>query len=1088
MRAAIVDPLHLVGATVPDELVEELITLAEPESFRLSKLAVVLRALWADAVKRDAMRPALSMADLQALRAVQARPADVLEEPYEGLRNVFSRVMDRSLEGLSASELEAARDMLIHVVRPGRANEDMRCMKPRGEVVHATDHLASPKARRVLEKLAGPAEDRRPTGLEPFRVIESLNTSGDAESLDLRHDVLLTDWRILAVWLEEARDILERRDELMLLETKTDPFDDKTLSDATCVRLLGEDLDRVSRARYEGVLDERARQFLGELQARRPTPIARRVPRWVAAAALLLLGIFVGGSIWLVDYLDRLDDDNRMAAVRIAGNDEASHATRILLSGVRRPQRQEAWSDDVVASLERPAVRRSLVGPCSEILDLDASADGAMIAAGCADGRVAWWSIDNPSVAGVLDAHSLAVRSVAMAADGTWLVSSSHDGDALIVPLDGESEPRRLEGNGQPLTNIAADPRGRLVIAGSHDGTAKVWKVEDGELLGELAGHRGWVQLVEVSPDGRRVLTVAKDGKARVWTLPGRYLELPTQTAVLDHGGQWIPAAHFSPDGARILTGAVSGEVRIWTFDEEGEPVAEVLGRHDRGIVSAHFDRTGTRVVSTGGDERVQIWPLTAEGSRATLELDGAAPVSAAFAPSGDDVLVAVEGGEVWRWTPGEDDDFVRYTSGRTELRDLVVRSEPAQLVTGTADGVARVWDLDQRLVPEAVTPDVSIASAWFGGEEDNRLVAALAEGGARIFDRTTGQLTGAIIEGQLDGAGIAPGASRVATILNGRVRIWSTEELAAPQTVGPSDVEVSRVAFGPDGEVLAALGGDGVLRIYVAASGREVRTIRLRRENIVTFAFDPRGRVVTGGSTGSVDVWKVEGGIAIKSFEGLPGEVLAVAMGEERVVAGGDRVATVWSLQDPEFRADLAGHQGAVREVSITEDGAYVLTVSDDRVARLWEVKRPDSPLGRSEEGCSAFQAALLADDDGPRVAVACRNGPAELWKPNGAAMRLSREGTSVSQVTFSPDGAELLTASDEGPVAIWPASVDRLRGALLDGVEPCLTPGERARFLGEDPETAAARWRGCARACWDRTFPEDQPVERFTCPTKPR
>ncbi len=1084
LRAAIVDPIHLVGAGISDDLVEALVHLALPEESRLAKLAVVLRALWADAVARNPRYPVLAMEDLDALRARQARPADQLEEPYEGLRNVFSRVMDRAIEGLSDAELEAARDMLVHVVRPGRA-QDMRCMRPRGEVIFATEQLSAKKARRVLEKLAGPSEGRRPTGLEPFRVIERIDTEGDSESLDLRHDVLLTDWRILAVWLEEAREFLERRDELMLVEARPDPFADGPPNEPIVVRLVGEDLDRTTKARYYKSLDDRSRAFIEELKRRRPEPVRPgRVPRWVFAAGAFAVVALIAASVSLFQYQRRLADDNRMKAVKIADTDLASHAARILLAGVRRPQHQEAWADGVVSALEEPAVRRSLVGSTAEIIDLASSADGSLVAAGYGDGTVAWWSLDDPTVTAQVAAHRLAVRAVAVAPDGTWLVSASHDGTATIVRLDGSADPVVLEGHEGPINDVAIGPKGRRILTASNDGTARVWNA-DGTLEGVLRGHQGWVTQVSVSPDGRRLLTAGKDGTARVWTLSGgRYVQIPEEATILDHRGQWVPVARFSPGGGRILTGAASGELRLWTFDEDGNPVAEVLGRHDRGIVSAEFDQTGERVVSTGRDETVKVWPLGG-GSSSELDLEGVLPVAAAFAPSSNDVLVAVSGGEVRRWTPGRDSARIRYGSGRTEVRDLLVIADPPELVTGTADGVARVWDLDQRLVPEALAPDdLPVASAWFG--EGDRLFAALVDGGARIFDRATGELSDAIIEGQLEGAGIAPGGQYVATTLDGRVQLWDIQQFAPPKSVGPSDVEVASLAFGPTGDVLGVLGTDGVLRLYRASSGSEIRTVRLRRENVVTFDFDPEGgRVVTGGSNGSVDVWNVEGGISIKRFDGVPGPVSAVAMAEERVVAGADRLARVWSLADAEFVSDLAGHQGVVRDVAISDDEGWVLTVADDRAARLWDVERPASPVRRSREGCSAFQAALLSD--GPQVAVACRNGPAELWKPSGAAMQLSRNGTTVAQVTFSADGDEVLTTSDEGPIAIWPASEKSLQTSLLDGVEPCLAPPERVRYLNEDVETAWARWRGCATACWGQEFPDDVVVEGVRCLSSP-
>ncbi|MEN0062410.1 MAG: TIR domain-containing protein [Myxococcota bacterium] len=1083
LRAAIVDPVHLLGATVDDALVEELIRLAEEEPVRLPKVAVVLRALWRDAVTRDPMRPKMMLSDLEPLRATQARPSDGLEEPYEGLRNVFSRVMDQSLDGLSQPELEAARDMMIHVVRPGRVGNDMRCMRPRGEVYHGTDHLKPEQARHVLEKLAGPTENRRPSGLEPFRVIEMIGTSGDTESLDLRHDVLLTDWRILAFWLEEAREFLERRDELLLLEAKADPFADGPLQEPLVVRLAGEDLDDNTKVRYLRSLDADSRSFIEELQRRRPLPTrSGRIPRGVVALVAVAVVALVVAGVWVVRNQRQLADDSRMQAVRIATAEVAPHAARILLSGVRAPEQQPRWPDAVVEALERPAVKRALVGHGAEILDLALSDDGQMLAAGCADGAVLWWNVDEPAAITQLKAHEAAVRSIDISPDGKWLASASHDRTAKIFTLDGSAEPIVLQGHGGPLTMVDIGPRGRRVLTSSHDGTVRLWR-RDGTLEGALEGHQGWVSSVEMSEDGRHVLTAGQDGTARVWELqPGRDRPPPTEAVVLQHPGGFVQPAHFSPDGMRVLTGS-GNDLRVWDWSAEEGPVSEILGRHEGGLLSARFDATSEWVVSTGRDRTVKAWSFLEASRPEVLELDSTLPRLAVFAPSGV-IMVAVEGGQVWQWRPGDPDIRAVYGSGRTEVRDIVFRADAREMITGTADGVARIWSLDQRLVPEMVEPEAALASAWFGDAGDSRIFTTLQDGGVRVYDRSTDALTDVVIDGVLGKGGVRPGGSQVITLDQGVAKVWPLDGQTGPRTVGRADGPVAQVAYSPDGSIIAALGEDGVLRLYKADGGSEVRSLRLRRESVTAFGFDPDGsRIVTGGSNGSVQVWTILGDFPIKTFEGLTSSVEAVSMsGDDKVAAGGvERVVRVWSVADPEFALILEGHQGTVRNVSLNANGVFLLTLADDRVARLWRLESPDAPLRTSQEDCSAIQASLLSTS--PRVVVACRNGPAELWNPRGQAMRLSGDGAPVAQVAFSADGSELLTTSEDGAVAVWPASVDELRGALLADVEPCLTPGERVHFLEEDVETALARWRGCVEACWGQTFNDELSIESFRC-----
>lgn len=1091
LRAIIVDPVHLMGAAVGEGLTEELIRISEDEDLRLPKLAVVLRALWRDAAVRDPMRPVMSLQDFERYRDAPARPAGSLEQPFEGLRNAFSTIMDQSVQGLTEPELEAARDMLVAVVRPGHGGSpDLRCMQQRGYVVNATERLGPQQARKVLYQLAGPVEDRNPTGLEPFRVIESLLASGDSESLDLRHDVLLSEWRLLGAWLEQSREFLERRDELMLLRAKPDPFENGPPAEATILRLIGQDLDDTTKVRYLRALDDDGRKFLDSLRRHRPEPpVSRRVSRTLALVGLFAFVAVGLTAWWAVQFSRRLADDNRMQAVRIATSEVAPSAARVLLSSVQLPERQERWPDDVIAALERPAVKRALVGTGSEILSLDLSPDGTQLVAGAADGSVLRWTIDSVEPVQVLERHTEAVRSVAISPDGQRVVTASHDGTARIIALDGSGESLTLDAHEGPLTMATISPDGLRVATASHDGTARIWR-RDGRLEVVLGGHQGWVLSAEFGPDSHHVLTGGQDGKARVWALsPDGNTVAGVRPVILDHGSGFVQPAHFGPSGDQVMTGASNGALRVWTLYEDAPPIDRLLGRHEGGsIISARYDRKGEHIVSTGRDRTVRVWSLapTEPGVRPrpeVLNLDTTVPRFVQFAPNDRDVLLAVEGGQVWRWRPGDETASAVYGSGATEVSDLAFRSRPAQMVTGTTDGVVRVWDFEQSLVPEAVEPETPIAAAYFPPASHDKLFATLVGGGVRVFDRAAAAFTETVIEGILDPAGVAPNGDQIATITTaGVARIWTIDGSLGPRTV-PGDAPVSRIAYSPDGETIAALGQDGVLRLYGARALPSRGTLRLRKgQRVASFAFGPTGdRLVTGGTQGAVSVWSIPpGDVPRKSFE-LDGQVDAVAMSEDGVVvAGGASGVRVWAVNDPDVNATL-DHSDRVRDLAITADGRWVLTRADDRVARLWDVQRPDTVVRRSAEDCSAVQADLLPDG---RVAVACGNGPAELWKATGQSMRLTTRGRAVAQVSFSPDGAELITTTDEGPVAIWPASVEQLREALLSNAEPCLTPSERVHFLEEDQETALGRWRGCQQACWGTTFGGDVDVKPFRCP----
>jgi len=613
------------------------------------------------------------------------------------------------------------------------------------------------------------------------------------------------------------------------------------------------------------------------------------------------------------------------------------------------------------------------------------SPDGRTVASGSPDGTVMLWEVQTGALKRTLRGHGSgfgpAVNVVAYSPDGSTLASGGEDHTVrLWDPATGALR-RVLRGHEGSVVSLSFSGDGRTLAAGGNDATAVLWGTETGEVQRVFKVSAGQVQAA-LSPGGG-TLAVSSQGSPLVNLYS-------TQTGavrrILEGRVDWAQVLAFSPDGTTIASGGADGTVRLWNT-QSGAPQQTWAVGHGT-VLSLSFAPDGQKLAMGGsgaGGDGIQIWSV-ATGTR-LLDLAEPHPAdevhllkSVAFSPDGTAVASAGDDERVRLW--GITASRPRWTSAFHSAAVAALAFHGDLLASGHGDDTARLWDLQAgrlRQTLETPTDAAGQTVTSLGFTPDGRQVATRLEGdpGGSVYfwDTRSGK----------------------------RLRVLKTK----------MDSEGSRIAFSPDGRLLAASGQ--FLQLFSTGTGA-LKRVRPNHGDYSGVAFSPDGRLVACGR----DIWETEAGRLRLTLppSRLPVTFLPGIHAAPRNQVREFDVSAVTFSPDGLTVATGAGSADARSEEQLFEPvGAAVLW--DVRTGRLLRLLPHQARV-----------LSLAYAPDGRTLATGGEDGSVRLWDPETGRPRhlLAGQGDRVNAVAFSGDGALLASGSADETICLWSVRTGRL------------------------------------------------------------
>ncbi len=280
--------------------------------------------------------------------------------------------------------------------------------------------------------------------------------------------------------------------------------------------------------------------------------------------------------------------------------------------------------------------------------------------------------------------------------------------------------------------------------------------------------------------------------------------------------------------------------------------------------------------------------------------------------------------------------------------------------------------------------------------------------------------------------ATFSPDGKHVITCSDSIIRIWNKENCVCVDSLIGHNKAVIKALYNNNGTQVVSTSFDNTTRIWNIKTKKAIHILRGHKGRTVSATFSKDGKFVVSASADStVRIWNTTTGDCTDSLKLKSAANAAIFDPCGKYIVTGtakmDNTVQIWEVSNGKFGnciTTLRDHHISVTNISFSPNGRLFASASasSENAIIIWDITKKCSTLPPLL-GHTNHVLSVSFNNDGAKIVSASEDNSIRVWDVStGICLVVLKEhGKRVTHAEFSPNGRQIISSSSDGTVRIW-------------------------------------------------------------------